>query len=397
MAFDFDEIIDRTNTNAMAKHGFRNYLFANQDPVELPCPDGDALSMWVADMAFASAPAARQAMVDRIEDHHIFGYSALFNNEMFDAFADWCSEHYGWVPQQEHFVVSPGIVPALFDLVEHIVKPDEKVLTLTPAYGFFKHAPMRHDRDYVTSGLIEDAEGNYSVDFDDFAAKAADPKVCLFFLCHPHNPTGRVWTIGELTQLAEICFANDVMVISDEIHCDLLRTGLTHTPLAKLFPESDQIITCMSSSKTFNLAGLGIANVIIPNNEVREIWIDRNSPMANPVSAAAATGVFRNGHEWHAELRTYLDDNFAYVKATLAEQLPKAVFVVPDATYLAWINLSAYFTPETNLTRHFAEATGVLLEGGDMFVADGDGHVRVNIACPRAVLEDGLARIIAAV
>ena len=205
-----------------------------------------------------------------------------------------------------------------------------------------------------------------------------------------------MWTTDELRQMAELCFANDVMVISDEIHCDLMRTGLTHTPLAKLFPESDQIITCMSSSKTFNLAGLGFANVIIPNDEIREIWLDRNFPIVNPISLAAAVGVFTDGDAWLAQLRTYLDANFALVRDVVAEQLPDAVFRVPDATYLAWIDLRRYFAPDIDLTRYFAEKTGVLLEGGHKFVADGAGHVRLNLACPRSVLDDAMTKIVAA-
>ena len=394
--YDFDEIIDRSNTNAMAKQGYQNYLFNGQEPVQLPCAEDDAISMWVADMAFASAPAARSAMIDRIERHPIFGYSALLGNEMFDAFSNWCDKYYGWRPERDHFVNSPGVVPALFDLVEFILQPDETVLTLTPAYGYFKHAPAHHERELVTCGLVADSDGRYSVDFDDFEAKISDPKMRVFFLCHPHNPTGRAWSDDELRRMAEICFANDVIVVSDEIHCDLLRTGSTHTPLAKLFPDSDQIITCMSASKTFNLAGLGLANIVIPNDEIREIWIDRNSPLVNPVSVAAATGVFSDGHQWLADLHTYLDANFAYIEHTLAGRLPEAVFNVPDATYLAWINLSAYFDADINLTRHFAETAGVLLEGGDMFVADADGHIRVNAACPRSMLAEGLGRIIEA-
>ena len=396
MTFDFDEIIDRSNTLAMAKQGYEKYLFGDE-PAVLPYADEQLISMWVADMAFASAPSARAAMIERIESHAIFGYSGLFGDDFFDVFAAWAQHFYGWAPERDHFLTSPGIVPALFDLVEHVLKPGEKTLTLTPAYGYFKHAPTYHDKEYVTCGLIEDESGQYSIDFDDFAAKVADPQVRMFFLCHPHNPTGRVWTEDELRQMATLCFENDVVVVSDEIHCDLLRHGVSHTPLAKLFPDSDQIITCMSPSKTFNLAGLGFAMVIIANDEIRDIWLDRNSPLVNPVSVAAATGVFRDGHQWHDELRTYLDGNLAYVQETLAERLPEARFEIPDATYLAWINLFAYFEPETNLTRHFAETAGVILEGGDMFISDGDGHVRVNVACPRSVLVEGLDRIIAAV
>lgn len=381
----------------MAKDGFRNYLFGGQDPVVLPCQDADAISMWVADMAFASAPAARSAMAERVEGHPIFGYSAVFEPELYDSFAAWCDEHYGWRPQAEHFTTSAGIVPALMDFAEIFVGDGQGVLSLTPAYGYFKHSAAKYDRELVTSALVEDDAGRYTIDLADFEAKISSSDIGMFFLCHPHNPTGRLWSEIELRQMADLCIAHDVLIISDEIHCDLLRSGKTHTPLAKLYPDYDKIITCMSSSKTFNLAGLGIANVIIPNDELRERWTDHVSPLVNPVSEAAAIGVFTNGHGWHRDLIAYLDANFNYLDATLSEQLPEAVFTVPDATYLAWVNLAAYFPDDLNLTRYFAESCGVLLEGGDMFVADADGHVRLNLACPRSVLVDGLDKIIDAI
>ncbi len=380
----------------MAKNGFRNYLFGGQEPVELPCADDETISMWVADMAFASAPAARDAMVERIEGHPIFGYSALLDDELYNVFASWCDDHYGWRPHVDHFRTSAGVVPALSDFAELFVGPEDAVLTLTPAYGFFKHAADDHNRRLVSSALVEDELGRSSIDFDDFAAKISDPAVAMFFLCHPHNPTGRSWTDDELRQIGQLCIDNDVVIISDEIHCDLLRVGRTHTPLAKLFPDYDKLVTCMSASKTFNLAGLGLANIIIPNEAMREQWDEHTFPVLNPVSLAGTIGAFRDGEAWRQALLEYLDDNFAFLATTLAERLPDAVFAIPDATYLAWVNLSAYFPDELNLTRYFAEACGVMLEGGDMFVADGDGHVRLNIACPRSVLVEALDRIIEA-
>jgi cystathionine beta-lyase len=395
MTFDFDRIIDRKDTSAVALGGFRGYLLQNE-PLEFPCPDDEIVCLWVADMAFASAPAAIDAMRDRLE-HPIFGYTAILDDELFDAFRDWCEHFYGWSPEREHFVTSPGVVPALFDLVEFIVGPQEKVLTLTPAYGHFKRAPVHHDRELVTCGLVEAADGCYAIDFELFESQVADPALRVFFLCHPHNPTGRVWTEAELRQMTELCLANDVIVISDEIHCDLLRQGDSHTPLAKLFPESDQIITCMSASKTFNLAGLGLASVVIPNDEIRAIWVERKSPIVNPVSVAAIIGVLRNGHSWLEALQAYLDANLGYLKNRLTAELPEALFPIPDSTYLAWIDLSYYFAPDMNLTRFFAERAGVVLEGGDMFICDAAGHIRLNIACPRAVLDDAVSKIVQAI
>jgi len=182
VTFDFDEIIDRRNTSAMAKQGFRDYLFGGQDPVVLPCPDDEMISMWVADMAFASAPAAREAMIARITDHPILGYTGVFGSDFYDTFARWCDDLYCWRPKAEHLLTSRGIVPALFDFVKLYVGPDEAVVTLTPAYGYFKHPVERYGRELVTCALVEDDHGRHSIDFDDFAAIVADildvPALC---------------------------------------------------------------------------------------------------------------------------------------------------------------------------------------------------------------------------
>lgn len=351
--------------------------------------------MWVADMAFASAPAARSAIVDWLEFSPILGYSSIFGTELYDAFASWCARQYQWTPHADHVVASGGVVPALYAFAESYLAPGEAAITLTPAYGFFSHAPLQRGRAFVSSGLVSCGDGTYEIDFDDFAAKIADSKVKLFYLCYPHNPTGTVFTPEQLGRLVDLCAANDVLIVSDEVHCDLLRSGRTHTPLAKLFPENDRIITAMSASKTFNLAGLTFASVIIPNAELRQIWEDQASILHNPLSVAATIGVLRKGEPWRDALRGYLDMNFVYLEKRLARSLPEAVFRIPEATYLAWIDLRRYFEDDVNLTRHFAETEGLLLEGGDMFVADGEGHVRLNIACPLATLADGVDRLVA--
>lgn len=392
MSFDFDHVIDRTNTNAVAADGFREYLFDASDQA-LPCPDGEAMAMWVADMAFPIAPVALDAMRARL-DHPIFGYTASFDGRFEGAFAGWCRRRYRWEPDLDHCVPAPGIVPALYDLVDLALDPGDKVVVHTPAYEPFESAVTHHGCELVTSPLTRAADGTVTADLDHLAATFADPAVRMFLLCHPHNPTGRAWAEDELRAMAELCFANGVLIISDEIHCDLLRVGGRHTPLAKLFPESDQIVTCMSSSKTFNLAGLGLANLIIPNDELRSRWQDRHFPVVNPISLAAATAVFSDGDQWLEQLQTYLDANFALVDQVLADRLPDALFTIPAATYLAWIDLGAYVSPELNLTNAIAERTGVLVEGGEKFVADGGPCIRVNLACPRSQLEQAFGRIV---
>jgi len=243
MKYNFDEIIDRRNTNAMSLGGYRNYLFGGSDTFDSDYADEDLIPMWIADMEFASPPAVVQAVKERA-DHGVFGYSQIFDPEYKNAFLNWSKQYYKWWFELDHLVTSQGVIPALFALVKYICAPDEKVLIMTPSYAFFKLATEGGGFELVTSNLVY-SEGEYTIDFEDFRRKAEDEKVTLTIFCNPHNPTGRIWTDDELCQFGEICLENNVMIISDEIHCDLLRTGKTFTPLARLFQESNQIITCL--------------------------------------------------------------------------------------------------------------------------------------------------------
>lgn len=391
MSYNFDEIIDRKGTNAMNTDGFREYIFQAPDTMSFPYADDEFIRMWVADMEFATPPEIIEAMKERLE-RRIFGYSKVFDPNYYLSFVSWTQQHYGWSFAKQHLLTSPGIIPALYELVEYICKPDEKILIVTPSYAFFKHAADYNGMELVCSPLVND-KGYYTMDFADIAKKARDEKVTLCIFCNPHNPSGRVWTEEELTEFGRICLENNLWIISDEIHCDLLRSGQTHIPLAKLFPDTDRIITCMAPSKTFNMAGLMFSNIIIPNEALREIWKARHYSFENPLSIAAAQAAYQQGEPWLKELKTYLDDNFAFVQAYLQEHLPKAVFRIPEATYLAWVDISHYLPEAENLSLFFANEAGVLLEGGNMFVANGDGYIRLNVACPRAVLAEGVKRI----
>jgi cystathionine beta-lyase len=391
MRYNFDEIISRKDTNAMSVDGFRDYLFANNEQLEFPCRNDELITMWIADMEFATAPEIILSIKKRLE-HRILGYSRIFDSNYKESFIEWVRTKYSWEVVGEYIVTSPGVIPALYDLIDLICKPGEKVLTLTPSYAYFKHAADHNGIELVMSNLIC-RDGHYFIDFDDVRRKAKDKSVSLFILSSPHNPTGRLWTELELRQLGEICIENGLMVISDEIHCDLLRKGKAFTPLAKLFPQSDHIITCMSPSKTFNMAGIMLANLVIPNDELRSLWTEKHLPFENPLSIAAVQAAYTHGKEWLIELTDYLDKNFRILHDHLALNLPKAVFRIPDATYLAWIDLRAYFPDEENLTLFFANKAAVLLEGGNMFVSNSQGHIRLNLACPKIRLLEGLRRI----
>ncbi|AHM56052.1 cystathionine beta-lyase PatB [Peptoclostridium acidaminophilum DSM 3953] len=391
MNYNFDEIVERRGTNAMNTDGFREYIFHAPPTMKFPYADDEFIRMWVADMEFATPPAVVQAIKDRA-DKRIFGYTKVFDPEYYEAFSSWTQDRYAWTFPKEHLVTSNGIIPALFELIGHICKPDEKILILTPSYAYFKYAADFNSIETVCSTLLEN-DGYYTMDFDDIERKAKDEKVTLCVYCNPHNPSGRVWSEEELRKVGQICLDNGLWIISDEIHCDLLRTGLTHTPLAKLFPETDRIITCMAPSKTFNMAGLMFSNVIIPNDELRATWKQRHYPFENPLSIAAAQAAYLHGEEWLNQLKAYLDGNFEFTRQYLEEHLPKAVFKIPESTYLAWININAYVSKDVDLPLYFANNAGVLLEGGNMFVADSDGYIRLNLACPSSVLEEGLRRI----
>ena len=380
----------------MNTDGFRDYIFHADENMKFPYEDDEFIRMWVADMEFATPQVVIDGIKQRL-DRRIFGYTKIFSKEYFNAFFNWCSTRYGWNTfNRKELVTSNGIIPALYELVNYICKPDEKVLFLTPSYAYFKYAADFNERGAVCSDLIN-TDGYYTIDFEDLEKKASDEKTVLFILCNPHNPTGRVWKEEELKRMGEICIKNNLWIISDEIHCDLLRTDKKHIPLAKLFPDYKRLITCMAPSKTFNLAGLMISNIIIPDEGLRKIWNARHYSFDNPLSVAAAQAAYEKGEPWLKELQKYLDKNFEITKEYLAEHLPKAKFRISEATYLAWVDLSEYFTKEENLPMFFAYKAGVLLEGGNMFVKNSDGFIRLNLACPKSILEEGLRRICKAV
>lgn len=390
--YNFDKPINRTSTNAMATDGYKEYLFAGIDSLNLSkWKEDELISMWIADMEFQTSQDIINALKARV-DHGIFGYTQIFQNEYKNVFLNWSKRYYDWSFDLNHLVTSKGIIPALFDLAGYICKPNEKILIVTPSYAFFKHTAEHNNLELVTSKLILD-NGDYTIDFADLELKAKDPQVTLCIFCNPHNPTGRVWSVDELHQIGHILLNNEVTVISDEVHCDLLRKGKSFTPMAKLFPASKNIITCMAASKTFNLAGFMLANIIIPNDVLKEQWLSGRLPIENPLSIVATQSAYAHGDEWLEQLKDYLDYNFIFLNEYLKKYIPLAKFKIPDATYLAWIDLGAYFKSEENLTKFFAEQAGVLLEGGNMFVSNAKGFIRLNLACPRAILKIGLDRI----
>ena len=394
MQYNFDEIIDRRNTNALNTDGFRGYIFHAGPEKVFPFKDEEFVRMWVADMEFACCPAICNAIKERV-DKRIFGYTMMFDDAYYKAFSGWCEKRYGWSFKQEELCFSPGIIPALYQLVEDLIGEGETFVITTPSYGYFLHAAEYNNVPVLCSDLINTEDG-WTIDFDDLEKKCADPRVKMLLWCNPHNPTGRIWTEEELKRVAEIVEKHDLWLVSDEIHCDLIRQGLCHIPMGKIMPDYKKLITCMSASKTFNMAGLMFSDIIIRDQAEREHFNGRDkiAGMLNPLSIVAHQAAYEQGEEWLDQLKAYLDGNFRYVADFLAKRLPDAGFRIPEATYLAWVDLSKCLPDVEDLPGFFANEAGVLLEGGNsLFVGNAEGFVRLNLAMPRSILETGMERI----
>ena len=399
MKYDFDAIIDRRHTNALNTDGFRGYIFHAGPEKVFPYKDEEFVRMWVADMEFSVAPEILDALRQRI-DRRIFGYTGLYDSEYYHIFAKWCRDHYDWTFPEEQLCVSSGIIPALYQLTELLCAGGEKVLVNTPAYGYFAHAAEYMGVEVLTSPLHKKADGTFELDYEDFEKKCAHPQCKVVFWCNPQNPTGRMWTEEELRKAAAIMEKYDLWVVSDEIHCDLIRCGRRHIPMAKVMTDYPKLITCMAPTKTFNLAGLAFSNIIIRDKALRDRFRGRDKMigMVNPMSLTAAEAAYTQGSAWHEALKAYLDDNFAFVKAFLTRELPEAVMYIPEATYLAWVDMNQCLPQGTDLPDFFANKAGVLLEGGNsLFVGNAEGYIRLNLAMPRSIIETGLPRMAQAI
>lgn len=399
MKYDFDRIIDRSNTNALKKDGWREYIFKDPEGKKVfNFEEEEFIHMWVADMEFRTADAIIDAIKNRAE-HGIIGYTTVYNDDYPNAFAAWCKRRYDFDFGREELCYSAGIIPALFELVGDICGPDDKVVFQTPSYGFFKHASTYNDREMLFNKMKYSA-GKWEMDFDDLAEKCSDPSAKLLVFCNPQNPTGRVWTEEELARAGKIAADNDMYIISDEIHCDIERTGIRHIPMAKVMKDYPKLITCMSASKCFNIAGLQLANVLIRDPEIREKFRanDKLAGFLNPLSIAGMQAAYEHGEDWLEQMHSYVDGNFAYLKAFLDENFPEVQFEIPDATYLAWVDFGKVLPEGTDVNEFFANNAGVLIEGGDaLFVDNAEGFVRLNLAMPRSQIEIAMERIAKAI
>lgn len=379
--YDFDRIIDRAGTNSV------KYEDKSDDGL---LPDS-YLPMWVADMDFASPKPILDAMKARI-DREIMGYSMLSGDDYFSAVTSWMRRRHDWQVDPDSIVYSAGVVTAINVCVEKLTRPGDGVIINTPCYTPFFSAIKKHGRTPLYSPFINEG-GHYRFDYEQFEALCADENAKLFFLCNPHNPTGRVFTAEELRRVADICFKNGVFVASDEIHFDILRPGQKHVPLATLYPGETRLLTCTAPSKTFNLAGNQLANIIIPDKALKEQWDNESwGGMPNPLAIVACRAAYDECADWVDAMNAYVAQNFDYIADYVAANMPQAKFTVSEGTYLAWLDLGGYDYSDDELKRRIATA-GVYIEYAGDFVADAGGYVRINIACPRAVVQKAMPLI----
>lgn len=386
--YDFDTSVERHGTDCL------KFDFA-----EARHRSPDLLSLWVADMDFPTAPEILEAIAARTQ-HGIFGYT-MPTEGYFKALDSWCSRRYGWRIAANQVTITPGVVYALAASIRAFTQPDDAVIIQQPVYYPFGSVITSNDRKIVSAPLTFENNA-YSIDFEAFEQAIAENDVKLFLLCNPHNPGGRVWTADELTKLAEICKRHNVIVVSDEIHMDFARPGYTHTPFLSLDEKlTQQAIACTSASKTFNLAGLQVANTIIPNEELRRAF--RKAVEAtgygegNTLGLVATQTAYEHGEQWLTELKAYLEDNWKLVADTLAQRTPQLKLIDSGSTYLAWIDCRALGLYGSKLQRFIEDEAGLWLDCGDMFGKEGDGFIRINLATQRSYLARALDQLATAV
>lgn len=383
MKYDFDRVVPRRHSGSY-----------KWDAI----PE-DTLPLWVADMDFEVAPAIKQALAERV-GHGIFGYTQV-DDDYYEAVISWFSRRHQWQIRRQWMLYTSGVVPAISCSIKALALPGEKVLVQTPVYNCFFSSIRNQGCEVLESRLLR-KDDSYVIDWDDFECKCADEKTTVFLLCNPHNPAGRVWTRDELEKMGTICRRHHVFVISDEIHCELTMPGFTFTPFATVGEVNlANSVTLNSPSKSFNTAGLQIANIICEDDEVRR-RIDRVINIyevcdVNPFGPVALKAAYNESEGWIDALNDYIYGNYQLLRSVFASDLPLVEVIRLEGTYLAWVDIRG-------LGMSSGAVTEKLLHNGHVFVSDGtlygkdagEGYIRINLACPRAVLKEGLNRIVRA-
>ena len=374
----FDNIIDRSGTHSVKW---------DVDQGELP--------MWVADMDFAVAPAIAEAVAKRAA-HPIFGYNTI-PDEWNAAYANWWKTRHDFMMDADWLVFTTGVIPALSTGVRRLTHAAEKVLINSPVYNVFYNSIVNNGRVVLDAPLAYDGE-RFDINWKDFEEKLSDPQCSLYILCNPHNPVGRIWTKEELARIGELCKIHHVRVISDEIHCDITAPGRNYTPFAAASDTCREIsVTAIAPTKAFNIAGLHTAAVMVPDEALRhQMWRGLNNDEvaeANAFAVDAAIAAFTFGAEWLDAMRVYVEENKNYVRAFLKEHIPEITAPQSEATYLLWLDCTKLTDDSKAFAKEIRQKTGLYLSNGAQYGGAGTGFLRMNLACPRSYVEDGMKRL----
>jgi len=388
LKYNFDEVVNRRNTYSLKWDG--EDFIKTMGYTERY--DYKTIPLFTADMDLP----VPQPLIDALHktvDHRIFGYST-FPEAYYESIQHWFIKRHDWTIKREEIVYSPGTVHALNIAVKALTKPGDGIIIQRPVYPPFTTTIEENGRVVRNNSLKCDAEGYYTIDFEDFEAKAKEENTTMFILCSPHNPTGRILTYEELNRLSTICAENNVIIIADEIHGDLIRKNKTFIPIAKVANSTDHIITCTAINKTFNVAGLHCTNVIISNPDIRKKFSDTmGTQLPSPFTIAALIAVYNEGEEWLEQLIDYIDETIVYVKNFLAKKMPTVKVRIPEGTYVMWIDFSGYGLSAQEIHDRIYNKANVILEDGHFFGIEGEDFQRICIPSPRSLIQEALERI----
>ncbi|MBN2763479.1 MAG: PatB family C-S lyase [Bacteroidales bacterium] len=383
MKYNFDELIQREETNC-EKYDHRQKIFGRRD----------VIPMWVADMDFKTPDFILNAIKNRLR-HEVLGYTFI-PGSFYDAVMSWNMRRHGWQTKREWISFSPGVVPALNMLVMALTEAGDKIIVQPPVYFPFFSAVRNHGRIMVSNPLACEG-GRYVMNFSQLVS-SIDNRVKMIILCNPHNPTGNVWEKEILLRLADLCLKNNIIILSDEIHCDLVYPGYKHIPMASLSDETAGLtVTCMAPSKTFNMAGMSTSYLIIPNPEIKKKYDDLLNHIhvgaGNIFGFSALEAAYNEGEEWPAQLMEYVEGNLKFMTDFFRSEIPRIKVIKPDATYMVWLDCRELGLNSNDLRDFMISKAGLGLSDGPLFGPEGEGFQRINIACPRSLLEKALYQL----
>lgn len=383
MNYNFNEIVDRSNN-----------FSSKWSEMEKKYGTNDLLPMWVADMDFKAAPCIIDSLKNRLEQE-IYGYTTRPDSYN-ESIVNWLDRRHNWKIKSEWLIYSPGVIPAISLLINELTKANDKIMIQEPVYSPFNSVVKNNNRELIISPLQKLENGNYIMDYEDIENKIKDVK--LFILCNPHNPVGRVWTKDELKKLGDICLKHNVKIISDEIHSDIILKKHKHIPMASISKEFEKnTITCMAPTKTFNIAGLQSSYVILPDEKYYKLLDDAFTRIDikrnNCFSLVATEASYNNGESWLESFSEYLESNIDFAIKYINENMPKLKVRKPEGTYLLWVDFSALGLSDEELESILVQKGKVALNQGNSFGIGGSGYQRINLACPRSMLEEALIRI----